>query len=70
MTYLELKQMIESLRPERQNMDVTVYNSDVDEYFPVEDFLISNASFDDRLDHGHPYLTIYDSYRTHNGRRT
>lgn len=58
MTYLELKQMIESLRPERQNMEVTIYDSNLDEYFPAKDFLVTKASFEDRLDHGHPYLTI------------
>lgn len=58
MTYLELKQMIESLSPEQQNMDVTVYDWNLETYFPAEEFLISDESFNDCLDNGHPYLTI------------
>lgn len=58
MTYLELKQMIESLSPEQQNMDVTVYDWNLEQYFPAEEFLISDESFNDCLDNGHPYLTI------------
>lgn len=58
MTYLELKQMIETFTPERQNMEVTIYDERMDEYFPAEEFLIFDESFDDRLDNGHPYLTI------------
>lgn len=58
MTYLELKQMIETFTPEQQNMEVTVYDERMDEYFPAEEFLISDESFNDCLDNGHPYLTI------------
>lgn len=58
MTYLELKKMIESLSPEQQNMDVTVYDWNLEQYFPAEEFLISDESFNDCLDNGHPYLTI------------
>jgi hypothetical protein len=50
--------MIESLSPEQQNMDVTVYDWNLETYFPAEEFLISDESFNDCLDNGHPYLTI------------
>lgn len=57
MTYLELKQMIETFTPERQNMEVTIYDYRMDEYFPAEELIFAIAD-EDRLGNGHPYLTI------------
>ena len=54
MTYRDLLTRIDDLEEEQLDMDVMI---DVDdEFFPAEEFKIDELA--DRLEDGHPYLTI------------
>ena len=60
MTYAQLAAKISTMTEDQLNSDVTVYVSDVDEFYSVVDdypFLIS-CDDTDVLDTGHPYLVI------------
>jgi len=56
MTYKQLLQKLKNLNDEQLNMDVTVYQSEYDEYFPANDFFINENS--NVLDIKHPYITL------------
>lgn len=63
MTYKELLEKLKRLSPEQLKADVTVHASDQnfswgDEYFPLNDLLISDDK-NDILDDDHPYLIYY-----------
>lgn len=60
MTYRELKEYLSNLSNEKLDLDVTVYVSGVDEYYPLTgDYpVVESDPTCDTLDPGHPYLVI------------
>jgi hypothetical protein len=58
MTYRELLDRLEGLSDDELDSDVTVYDYEMDEYFPSTDLTFS---VDDVLDDGHPILLIKES---------
>lgn len=57
MTFQNLLDKLQKLTPEQLNSDVTVCDSNRDEFVPVFEFKISDAS-NDVLDEGHPFLSF------------
>jgi hypothetical protein len=60
MTYKELKDQLDNLNEEQLEMDVTIYDSEEDEFFGCYAPQLSINKEDDTLDDNHPYLTIKD----------
>lgn len=60
LTYRELKAELDKLTDEQLNMNVTVYVTGVDEYYPlVGDYPFPTSTDECQvLDAGHPYLVI------------
>ena len=58
MTYKELKQAIELMSEDEQNLDVSVYQSTIDETYRVVDIVESDEEIATALDEGHPVLVI------------
>lgn len=57
-TYRDLLESLEDLTEDQLDMTVTVYDADLDEYFPVNNATISND--DDILGHNHLVLEFND----------
>jgi hypothetical protein len=67
MTYKQLKEQIEKMSEEDQELDVTVYATGIDEVFPTPHFVTDWSierdtdlidEVDGILDHNHPFLGI------------
>lgn len=58
MTYKELKNQLENLNEEQLDMDVTIYDSEDDEFFGCYTPQLHINKEDDTLDDNHPYLII------------
>lgn len=58
MTYKELKDQLEDLNEDQLKMDVTIYDSEDDEFYGCYAPNLSFNKEDDTLDENHPYLTI------------
>ena len=58
MTYQELKWELERLTPEQLRMDVTVLDSNMDEYFLVQQGVRFTGEVHDVLDPHHPYFVF------------
>jgi len=58
MTYAELMQELMKLDPERLKDTVTVYVTDVDEFYAVKELQIAVGDVTDVIDDGHAYLEI------------
>ncbi|MBK6914989.1 MAG: hypothetical protein IPH11_15510 [Ignavibacteriales bacterium] len=58
MTYKELKDQLEDLNEDQLKMDVTIYDTEDDEFFGCYAPNLSFSEEDDTLDENHPYLTI------------
>lgn len=56
MTYREFAMMIGTWTDDQKNSDMSVHDSNQDEYFPVTGVEVSAC--DDVLDEGHPFLEI------------
>lgn len=56
MTYKELLDLLNELDEEQLNMDVTIYDTEEDEFFKSAGFNITDET--DILDENHPYLTL------------
>ena len=56
MTWKELKEAIEELTEEQQNMDVSVYLEETDEYIPMSGLGVTLE--DDVLDEDSPFIII------------
>jgi hypothetical protein len=61
MTYKELKNQLEKLNEDQQDMDVTIYDSEDDEFYGCYAHDLSINNEDDTLDDNHPYLIIKTS---------
>lgn len=57
MTYQELKEKLEKFTTEQLNMDVTVFDTNMDEFFPVLQ-VRETGNTADVLDPHHPYLAF------------
>jgi hypothetical protein len=57
MQYRDLLKNLSALTDEQLNQDVTVWQSDTDDYFPGTKLSISDDK-NDVLDPGHPYLEV------------
>jgi len=57
MTHRELATELDSLDDNLLQNDVTVYIEVLDEYYPVKEFVFTDAD-DDVLDNGHPLLVV------------
>ncbi len=55
MTYKDLLEILSELNEEQLNMDVTVYDSIDDEFFPIDEILTAE---NDVLDKDHLYFII------------
>ena len=60
MTYKDLKDQLEVLSEDQLRMDVTIYDSEDDEFYGCYASHLSFNKEDDTLDENHPYLTIKD----------
>ena len=62
MTYLQLSAILSIMTKEQLCTDVTIYLSDKDEYYKVgdNDFSMADDMVEDRLDHGHFFLIVYE----------
>jgi hypothetical protein len=60
MTYKELKAHIEVMDEEQLNQDVTLFDTEAEEFYPVND--IDFAPETDVLDKNHPYLTFATNF--------
>ena len=59
MTYRELAELIlEEFNDDQLDMDVAVYDSHRDEYYPLADIPWAITAEDDVLDADHPYLIM------------
>ena len=58
MTYKELKNQLEKLDEDQLNMDVTIYDSEDDEFYGCYAPHLSINKEADTLDDNHPYLII------------
>lgn len=58
MTYKQLLKQLLSLNLEQLDMDVTIFCVEENEFFPVDNLLITSQG-DDILDKDHPYLIYY-----------
>jgi hypothetical protein len=61
MTYLELAERIQTMTEVQLNTDVTIYDSSIDEFYPLDKdtpLLVGNDDTNDVLDTDHPYLVI------------
>jgi hypothetical protein len=58
LTYAKLLAILQSLPKERLEDDVTVYDAEEKEFFPVYSSEKSDENINDVLDPGHLYLTI------------
>ena len=58
MTWNQLKNKIDMMTEEQKNTSVTVYDNEIDEFFPVIDNIMFSPEEDDVLDAHHPYLVI------------
>lgn len=58
MTYRELAALIMEFDDEQLDSDVTIYDSDQDEYVPLAYTPLAITAEDDVLDANHPYLVI------------
>lgn len=56
LTWIQLLNHIAVMDTEQQNSNVTIYNEDIDEFFPVKDIDFSREQ--DVLNENHPFLTI------------
>ena len=55
LTFRDLAARIAKMSDEEKDMSVSVFVSDVDEYYPAQDVLIA-SDLDDVLDEGHPFI--------------
>lgn len=58
LTYRQLLQKLNELRPHQLDCNVTVYIPRVEEYYPVESFKLATSVHCDVLDAGHPYMVV------------
>lgn len=58
MTYEQLKEKIMQMTAEQLACDVTVFNGNDDEYYPIDHLELTNDQEDDRLDDGHPFMVM------------
>lgn len=58
MTYKELKDQLDGLTEEQLDMDVTIYDAEIDEFYGCYSPKLEINTTDSTLDEGHPYLTI------------
>lgn len=56
MTYKELRDKIDKMTDEQKNCDVTLFDSDIEEFFALDHLKFANENDCDVLDHGHPFL--------------
>lgn len=57
MTYRELKRQLSAMSEEWLDANVTIYLTEMDEWFPVKRNLVATVETD-VLDEGHPYLEV------------
>jgi len=58
LTYRELAKIINAMPDEWRDGNVTVYNADIDECWPVESVIESRGDVATALDIGHPVLKM------------
>ena len=56
-TYKQLLEQLLTLTPEQLDCTPTVYDSEIDEYLPIKQFLIATDE-DQVLDEDHPYFSF------------
>lgn len=56
LTYRKLKEHLDTLSDDRLSDNVTVYLSEMDEYFPITDVFVTDET--DVLDEGATYLAV------------
>jgi hypothetical protein len=56
MTYKQLFEYLKTLDREQMQMDVSIYDPTVDEYYPTVGFGITNET--DVLDENHPFIIL------------
>lgn len=59
LTYRELKRQLSAMSEEWLDANVSVYLTDLDEWYPVKRMLLVTET--DVLDEGHPYLEVTES---------
>ena len=57
MTYLEFAKKISTMTPEQQNADITVFDTENEEYFRISSLEFSDED-NDVLDNSHPFLAM------------
>ncbi len=57
MTYRELKKLLQILSEEQLDLDVTVFDAAVEEFYPAQQFLVSGDDID-VLNAGSPYFSF------------
>jgi len=58
LTYRQLAEAINAMSPEWKDANVTVYNPEIDECYPVSSVEISSKDVATALDEGHPVLQL------------